>query len=241
MLTKLSERIYISDFNLTNDRPRLAYIKGTKLNVMIDAGNSPAHFEQFLQECLNLGLSKPNFILITHWHWDHVFGLAETRIPAICSNLTQIKLEEMCAWKWDDDSMKQRVTSGEDIEFCDMNMRIEYNTCTNIKVRKADILFNDEIQIDCGELTCVMKRLDNDHAVDSCVIYIPEEKILFLGDIISPDYHHGEPHYTPLKFYSLWETILSYDFDVAIHGHTELFNKQTLNDFFVESKVMISQ
>lgn len=239
MLTKLSERIYISDFDTSNDRPRLAYIKGSKLNVMVDAGNSPAHFSQFLEACLNSGLCKPDLILITHWHWDHVFGLAETTIPAVCTNLTQLKLEEMCAWKWDDDSMRQRLKNGDDIEFCDINMRVEYKDCTKIKVRTADIVFTDELVIDCGDLTCVMKRCDNDHAPDSCVIHIPQEKVLFLGDIISENYHHGEPHYTQSKFYSLWESLMSYDFDVAIHSHTEQFSRQTLNDYFEESKVMI--
>jgi glyoxylase-like metal-dependent hydrolase (beta-lactamase superfamily II) len=206
---------------------------------MIDAGNSPAHLNQFLEACLKLGLDKPDFILLTHWHWDHVFGLAESRIPSICTNLTQLKLSEMGTWKWDDESMQQRLDWGEDIEFCDINMRVEYQDCTKIKARTADITFKDELQMDCGEITVVMKHLDNDHAIDSCVIYVPEEKILFLGDIISPDYHHGEPHYTQPKFTALWENLMSYDFEIAIHGHTEFFNKQTLNVFFEEAKGMI--
>lgn len=213
MLKKLSNRIYISDFDSSNDRPRLGYIKGSRFNIMIDAGNSPAHFNQFIDECNTLGLSKPDYILLTHWHWDHVFGLADTTIPVICSTLTQVKLEEMSQWKWDDTSMKQRLINGDDIEFCDINMRIEYQDCTQIKVRKADIVFNDEIEIDCGDITCIMKMVDNDHAPDSCIIYIKEEKTLFLGDIISEDYHHGEAHYTNDKFKCMWKNIFAYDFD----------------------------
>lgn len=236
MLKKLTERIYISDFDSSNDRPRLGYVKGNRFNLMIDAGNSPAHFNWFIEECLKLGLNKPDYILLTHWHWDHVFGIADNTIPAICSSLTQVKLEEMSQWKWDDASMKQRLVDGNDIEFCDTNMRIEYQDCKQIKVRKADFTFLNEIEIDCGDITCSMKRVDNDHAPDSCVIYIKEEKILFLGDIISEDYHHGEPHYTHDKFYRMWETIFSYDINYAIHGHTEILSKQTLSSFYEESK-----
>jgi hypothetical protein len=165
-----------------------------------------------------------------------VFGLADTTIPAICSSLTQVKLEEMSQWKWDDTSMKKRLIDGIDIEFCDINMRIEYQDCTRIKVRKANISFYDELEIDCGDITCIMKLVDNDHAPDSCVIYIKEEKTLFLGDIISEDYHHGEPHYTKDKFNRMWETLFSYDINYAIHGHTDIFTKQTLNDFYEESQ-----
>lgn len=239
MLTKLTDHIYISDFDSNNDRPRLAYINGGRFNIMIDAGNSPAHFELFMSDCKQFGLKEPDYILITHWHWDHVFGLAGTNIPAICSELTQEKLKQMQHWKRDNDSMQDRLTTGEDIEFCDANMRIEYPDCLTIKVRLADFTFTDELEIDCGGIRCVMKLIRNDHASDSCVIYIPEEKMLFLGDIISPDYHHGNPHYTSANFYSLWKTLMAYDFDYAIHGHTDVFNKQTLNNFFEDSIEMI--
>ncbi len=241
MLTKLTNHIYISDFDSSNDRPRLAYVKGLSFNIMIDAGNSPAHFNSFMEECHTFGLDDPDYILLTHWHWDHVYGLALTQIPAICSVMTQNKLKEMKLWQWDDVSMKQRLVSGEDIEFCDLNIRIEYKDTHKIKVRSADITFVDELSIECGDITCIMKQVDNDHAMDSSIIYIPEEKVLFLGDIISPDYHHGDPHYTKAKFYALWKEILSYDFDYAIHGHTDVFNKQTLNEFFEESIKMIKE
>lgn len=241
MLTQLTDHIYISDFDTSNDRPRLAYIKGSRFNVMIDAGNSPAHFELFLSECHELGLKDPDYILLTHWHWDHTYGLANTKIPAICSDLTQLKLEEMSRWKWTDEAMKNRLANGEDIEFCDENLRIEYRDISTIKVRSADITFTHKLTIDCGDISCVMLLVDNDHSIDSSIIFVPEEKTLFLGDIISEDYHHGEPHYTKEKFYALWNHLQSYDFDFAIHGHTEVFNKQTLNEFFNESKELVKE
>ena len=92
MLTQITQSVYISDFDSSNDRPRLGYIKGSRYNVMIDAGNSPAHFNDFIQECTKIGLPLPDFILLTHWHWDHVYGLSATKIPTICSQLTQDKL-----------------------------------------------------------------------------------------------------------------------------------------------------
>jgi glyoxylase-like metal-dependent hydrolase (beta-lactamase superfamily II) len=42
--------------------------------------------------------------------------------------------------------------------------------------------FEDEVQIDLGGITCIIKHVGGDHADDSVVIYIKEEKILFLGD-----------------------------------------------------------
>ena len=241
MLTQITPNIYISDFDSSNDCPRLGYIKGSKLNIMIDAGNSPAHFNSFMHECQLLGLNQPDFILLTHWHWDHVFGLSGTSIPAICSTLTQDKLIEMSHWKWDDKSMKRRIETNEDIEFCDINMRIEYSNPLDIKVRKADIFYDKELRIDLGDRTCIIKRVDNDHAVDSSVIYIPEDKVLFIGDIISPDYHHGEPYYTKNKYDHLIKELFDFDFEYAVHGHTDVFTRETLRLFFLEPEAQLKE
>lgn len=241
MLTQITPNIYISDFDSSNDRPRLGYIKGSRFNVMIDAGNSPAHFDSFHHDCQLLGLDEPDFILLTHWHWDHVFGLSRTSIPAICSTLTQEKLNEMSLWKWDDEAMNDRLITGEDIEFCDINMRIEYTNPMDIIVRKADLFFENELKIDLGDRTCILKRLDNDHAIDSVVIYVPEDKVLFLGDIISPDYHHGDPYYTKVKYDSLFKELFSFDFEYAVHGHTEVFTRESLRLFFLEPEVNIKE
>lgn len=241
MLTQITPHIYISDFDSNNDRPRLGYIKGDTFNIMIDAGNSPAHFKSFINDCHLLNLKEPDYILLTHWHWDHVFGLSGSSIPAICSNLTQNKLIEMSHWKWDDASMKHRLVTGEDIEFCDLNIRIEYANPLDIRIRKGDILFDNQLTMDLGNITCVIKRINNDHANDSVVIFVPEEKVLFLGDIISPDYHHGEPHYTKQNFDNLSRELFTFDFEYAIHGHTEVFTRESLKQFFHEPEAHIKE
>lgn len=241
MLTQITPHIYISNFDSNNDRPRLGYIKGSKFNIMIDAGNSPTHYISFIHDCELLDLKEPDFILLTHWHWDHVFGLSGSSVPAICSKLTQDRLNEMSLWKWDNESMKQRLVTGEDIEFCDLNIRIEYENPLDIIVRKADILFDNQLIIDLGDRTCILKRIDNDHANDSVVIFIPEEKVLFLGDIISPDYHHGDAHYTKKHFDNLINELFTFDFKYAIHGHTEVFTRESLKQFFLEPEAYIKE
>jgi len=241
MLTQVTPNIYISDFDSSNDRPRLGYIKGKRFNIMIDAGNSPDHFNSFINECQLIGLDIPDYILITHWHWDHVFGLSGSLIPTICSKLTQDKLIEMSDWKWDDASMKKRLLTGDDIEFCDLNIRIEYANPLDIRVRKADIIFDKELQFNIGDRTCLLYHIDNDHSLDSIVIFIPEDKVLFLGDIISPDYHHGDAHYTKHKFNHLVQKLFEFDFEYAIHGHTEVFSRETLKLFFLNPEAFIEE
>ena len=42
---------------------------------MIDAGNSEEHAQLFLEMLKEQNVSNPDFVALTHWHWDHIFGL----------------------------------------------------------------------------------------------------------------------------------------------------------------------
>lgn len=228
---QITASIYISDNEELNDRPRLGYIKGSKYSVMIDAGNSPAHAQLFLDELKMKDLKTPDFVILTHWHWDHVYGLSHLDIPSICSAKTQAKLIEMSQWQWDPISMEARLISGEDIEFCDSCIKVEYEDPKHIQVKTADIIFDKFLNIDLGDLNCLILRVDNDHAEDSSVIFIPEEKVIFLGDITSPNYHKGPEHYTLDGITKLMDALEELKFDIAVHGHTEVMSKQEWMDF----------
>ena len=231
MLHQITANIYSSDFEEENDRPRLGYIKGTRFNVMVDAGNSPAHAQMFLEALEKEGLQAPDFVILTHWHWDHVYGLSQLTLPSICSAKTQAKLIEMSHWKWDDISMHQRLLSGEDIAFCDACIKVEYADPKTIKVKTADIIFDKFLNIDLGGISTLVLRIDNDHAEDSSIVFIPEEKVIFLGDITSPNYHTGPEHYTLEGITKLIDALNELNFDIAIHGHTEVMSKQAWMDW----------
>ena len=236
MLHQITPNIYVSDNEESNDRPRLGYVRGTRFAIMIDAGNSPAHAQLFLSELKKLDLNDPDFVILTHWHWDHVYGLCQLDMPSICSAKTQARLITMSNWKWDPISMQTRLIRGEDIQFCDACIKVEYEDPRTIQVKTADIIFDKFLNMDLGDLSCLFLRLDNDHAEDSTIVFIPEEQLIFLGDITSPNYHDGAEHYTLEGITTLMDALNELNFDKAIHGHTDVMSKQEWMDFLQEEK-----
>lgn len=235
MLTSLTQNIFVSDYVEATDRPRLGFVRGSKFSLMIDAGNSKEHAQEFLNELKKLDLPSPDFVILTHWHWDHVYGLHALKTISICTESTQSKLIEMSGWEWTPIAMAKRLESGEDIEFCDVHIRVEYPDLSKIIVKKADLTFMDRLTLDLGQKEIRVMRLPNSHAPDSCVVLIPEDKILFLGDIISEDFHHGAPHYDRTSLGALIRALEEIDFNTAIHGHTEIFSKVELMSYLDES------
>lgn len=75
---KLTDNIFYSQWDSATDRPILGYIKGSNFSVMVDGGNSAVHVRDYLDGLNRLGLPVPKYCTITHWHWDHTFGIHET-------------------------------------------------------------------------------------------------------------------------------------------------------------------
>lgn len=74
-LKKLTDRIYYLPHEPEADRPMLVYVKGDRLSLAIDAGYSSLHVKDFYEAIEAADFRKPDFTAITHWHYDHTFGM----------------------------------------------------------------------------------------------------------------------------------------------------------------------
>ncbi|MBF1101578.1 MAG: MBL fold metallo-hydrolase, partial [Solobacterium sp.] len=117
-MKKFTNHIYYMDNNPETDQPYVYLIHGSKFNLQIDAGNSPENYHKFLSEVKDLGLNPPKLLAITHWHWDHTFGMVGCSVPMIASVKTNEYLKKVKNWKWTEEAMHDRLKTGEDIQFC---------------------------------------------------------------------------------------------------------------------------
>ncbi len=237
MLTKLTDRVYYMPHNSETDRPIIGYIRGDRFSFMVDAGNSPEHVKLFYNELKKLGLREPDYVGITHWHWDHCYGMCAVNAVSIACNKTNEYLKKMSRWEWTDQAMKERIENGEDIEFCDIHIRKEYPDRDKIVVRTADLVFEEKLILDLGGITCKMIRIVGSHSEDSVVMFFPEDKILFVGDGVCGDIHHNGGNYYPDKLQKLIEELKSLDFEVCLMGHDKPWSRQEiLEDLELELK-----
>lgn len=182
MFQKLTEHIWIRKFQHYTDRPNIGYIRGDRGALLFDAGNSGANAEQLKEELRAAGLELPKLVALSHWHWDHSFGAVYWGVPVIAGRETDEQLRKMAAWKWDDESMQRRIDRGEDIVFCTEMIRREYPDRSEIRVAGADIVFDGELTLDLGGVTCRLIHAKGPHSSDSVICHVPEDRFLFLGD-----------------------------------------------------------
>ena len=218
-LKKFSERIYYLPAEERTDRPILGYIRGGKYSLAVDAGNSSDHVEKFYRELKASGLRLPDFTIISHWHWDHSFGMHAVSGKTIASYLTNEKLAEVKNWRWTDEAMSKRLNTGEDIEMCDWCIRLEYPDRSKIKVVTASIEFTGAVTIDLGGIRCEIREFVSTHSSDSVLVHIPEERIVFIGDAESGDYYHNNGEYDKGRLQEMIKTLGEIDIDTIMPGH----------------------
>ena len=215
---RLSEHIYGMKAG-PPDRPSLCAVVGTKRTVMLDSGASDAHARLFLQGLAAHAVRLPDLLVLTHWHWDHVFGAAEVGVPIIAHQMTAAQLAVMASQAWDDAALDARVEAGEEIAFCADNIKLELPEPRSVRIAQADILFGEGIDLDLGGVRCLIRHVGGDHAADACVVHVPEDKLLFLGDSLYDNIYAPIRHYTRVKALPLIDKVLGFDAQTYIEGH----------------------
>ncbi|MDN3015482.1 MBL fold metallo-hydrolase [Paenibacillus sp. BSR1-1] len=226
-MKKIGERFWYMTPVSETDRPILGMVVGKHKNLMIDAGNSEAHVHYFLKELSKNQVSKPNMVVLTHWHWDHIFGLsALTEAVSIASRQTKGEIGKLLPLSWSDVALDERVKEGAEIEFCASAIKKEFPGHRNITITLPDVAFEGTMEIDLGDVTCILQHVGGDHAQDSVVVYIKEEKILFLGDCLYPDIFSPKRNYTVQGTLELLEKLEAFEAETYVLSHWKPISKE---------------
>ena len=182
-LKKISEHIWIMPYESERDRPNLGYVKGENWSLAIDAGHSDNHVKEFYALLEAAELPLPSLTVLTHWHWDHTFGMHAVNGLTLANEKTNGHLVE---WK-------NKIDANGPAEFLAIHesIRKEYAGDKEVVVVPADILFSGEMMLDLGGCKVRVVESEAPHTEDSTLVYIEDDKVLFLGDSTCDDFMTG--------------------------------------------------
>ncbi len=248
-LQQLTDRVYYLPATEETDRPVLGYIRGNHASLMIDAGNSFEHVKLFLDALAKKQLPPPDYCVLTHWHWDHTFGIPALKkilagepfshpVLILASAATNQKLKEVASWEWTEEAMQKRLQEGTDIEFCDHCIRLEYPDLSAIQTGAADLSFGSETEpaeltLDLGGVSARLLSIHAPHG-DSVLIDVPEEQILFLGDAACEDYYEHNGIYEPNTLHTFLHFLQQHSSSTLLSGHGAPETKEAVLSYLSE-------
>lgn len=219
-LERLTDRVCYFPHQAEVDRPMLAYLRGDHFSLAIDAGYSAKHVDDFYRLLDEAGLKRPDFTVITHWHYDHTFGMFHIHGASIACQETNRFLKQQQAKACD--AAYIDVLKNSDPYFAR-----EYIQETTLKIVQADLQFQGQLVLDLGGITAQIFHTEAPHSEDSVCVYVPEEKILFLGDSVCEDvFHNG--YMDKEKLRKLMDMIEQKDCAYCLLSHDEPLQKNAL-------------
>jgi glyoxylase-like metal-dependent hydrolase (beta-lactamase superfamily II) len=231
-MNKITEHVYFLAPDKVTDRPILGAIAGKSGTLIVDAGNSPAHARLLQGSLAEMDISRPKYVVLTHGHWDHVFGTSEFDLLVVACQRTKIIVEEMAKLDWSDEAIDKRVEEGQEIEFCRDMIKAELPCRDGFVIKPPDITFSSPIEFDLGGIHCHLIPIGGDHSSDSSIVFVEEDKVIFLGDCLYPNLHSGAPSYTATKLLPLVDQLLRYDADLYLAAHDmEPIPRQQMADY----------
>ena len=225
-LTRLSERIWVYPYEEERDRPNLSYIRGDRWSLAVDAGHSADHTVEFYAALEEAGLPLPKLTVLTHWHWDHTFGMHAVHGLCLANTRTNRYLEKF----------RGRLEREGTAFFLAMDdrIRVEYGDGKPVVVTTADLTFRDEMMLDTGNCPVRLFRAEAPHTDDSTLVEVPGEKVLILGDStggVFPDWTVD-----PVLARKLADTVQTVNPEICLPGHWTPLSTEVIVTDLLEGK-----
>ncbi|MBD8033321.1 MULTISPECIES: MBL fold metallo-hydrolase [Solibacillus] len=234
MLNKFSETIYYMPNQDENDRPTLGLVCGDQYSLIIDCGNSTQHAKEFILEIEKLNVPPVKYAVITHAHWDHFLGMNEFDATIIVNSQTNELLKTWQNYTFDDKSLqtyaRTKLMSAKCIEI----IQEEIPNRDSFKLNSPHIIFEKTLTLDLGNKICVLEKISSTHSDDATIIYIPDEKVLFLGDCVYGTTTNSLFQYKQSLLLPMIEDIQKYNAEAFLIGHESICDLEEMTTFWRE-------
>lgn len=234
MLNKLSNTIYYLSNQDNNERPTLGLVCGDSYSLIIDSGNSPQHAKDFLLEIEKLNVPPVKYVAITHAHWDHFLGMNEFDATVIVNGQTNEIIKEWQSFSYDDRSLKSYVNTNQMSAICMNIIQADMPNRDSFKLKSPDIIFENTLTIDLGNKLCILEKIKSTHSEDSTVIYIPDEKVIFLGDCAYGTTTNSLFHFKQSLLLPMIKDIQKYNAEMFLLGHESICDSTEMDIYWRE-------
>ncbi len=174
--------------------------------LIFDAFQTPQAAKDLVNAAVYLTRRPPKLVINSHYHDDHIWGnqafgaevdiisTAKTRNLIITQGLAQVKLYSETAQN-ELESLQDRLDhSKEERECRDLRLFIDgYHgiiaALPILKLRLPNLTFSGEMTIHGSKRSVNLLTYEGGHSGSDTLLYLPEDRIIFMGDTLFIDSH----------------------------------------------------
>jgi len=222
---------------------------------IIDLGGISLVFDTFLTPCaarelhqavVHLVGQEPDFVINSHYHNDHVWGNQEFSPPLhIVASYRTCQLMRTAGKKELEDEKATAVQSLS--HFRDLYREADSDEkreaallflgyfeglvqdLPRLKVRFPDILYKGRLAFHGTKRSAELISFDDCHTGNDALLFLPEEGILFMSDLLFTGCHPYLGDGDPINLLHSLEEIKSFKADRFVSGHGPVGTREDLN------------
>ena len=202
--------------------------------LIFDSFATPSAGYELRKQAEDITGKKIKYLVNSHYHGDHVFGnQAFTDSTIISTSLTRKwfnkknriedlkkEIEETEEYL---NKLKKQIEVTQDRVIKD-SLTNQYQEMSNVlkdlpnlKMVLPSVMFEEKLVIQGSKRKVELHCLGGGHTPSDTFMYLPEEKVGFMGDLVTADLHL--PIYDPEKFSAILEKVKLLDIANIVPGH----------------------
>jgi len=221
-LTKIAAGIY-SYIDEKNPAPASSFganagiIVGRDGIVVVDTLISSKEAQRFINDIKAVSDKPIRYVVNTHSHLDHSLGNADfIRLGAVVVSHTNCK--------------KNARAEASTILQKAKNYGLTDEMMQGTKVAEASLTFTNKMEIDLGDRIVELIYAGSSHTDGSILVYVPDTKVLFAGDILFTNFHPNMRDADVKNWISVLDHISTLDAVSIIPGHGPLSTKKDVQE-----------
>jgi len=221
-LARLSQNVY-SYVGVQNASPANSFAANAGIVIgrdgvlVVDTLISAKEGARFLADIRKVTDKPIRYVVNTHTHLDHALGncvFARLGATVISHDADRVLLAK----------------KGEEILRNAGNYGLKADDMAGTEIAVPKISFSDRMTIDLGGEEAVLIRTAPSHTQGSLVVYLPDEKLLFAGDILFTDFHPYLADGDLAGWTKSLDALLAMDVERIVPGHGPLSTKKDLKE-----------
>ncbi len=177
--------------------------------VVIDALGSPALAERLMAQIRRVTPQPVTHVIVTHYHADHIYGLQAFKAAG-----ARIVAHRLAQTYLNSDTARLRLEAS----------RAEMAPWVNADTRlvPADDWLDGDQELTVGGVRFQIKAVGPSHTPEDLVIYLPQEKVLFAGDLVFRNRIPFVGQADSRHWIEALDALLTFDTTVIVPGHGPL-------------------
>jgi glyoxylase-like metal-dependent hydrolase (beta-lactamase superfamily II) len=174
--------------------------------VVIDALGSPALAQRLLAEIRRHTARPVTHVILTHYHADHIYGLQAFKAAG-----AKIVAHQRAREYLNSDTARLRLQAS----------RTELAPWIDEKTQlvPADEWLAGDTEFSLGGVRFVIKAVGPSHTPEDLVVYLPQEKVLFAGDLVFRNRIPFVGQADSRQWIKALDSLLGFDAKVIVPGH----------------------